>query len=159
MTIKRYNHIQAVNYAKKWALSRNPKYYNFDKLGGDCTNFVSQCIYTGSNIMNYLPNGWYYNSLNDRSPSWTSVEFLYNFLKSNKNAGPFCELTNKDNILIGDVIQIGNGTAPFHHSLIVTKIENNNIFTSSHTNDSLDKPLSSYKFSKVRYIHILGVRV
>lgn len=30
--------------------------------------------------MNYTKNtGWYYNSINDRSPSWSGVEFLYKF--------------------------------------------------------------------------------
>ena len=33
-----------LDYAQKWALSRNPAYYNFDDIGGDCTNFVSQCL-------------------------------------------------------------------------------------------------------------------
>ena len=28
-----YDRISAVSYAKKWALSRNPKYYNFDTVG------------------------------------------------------------------------------------------------------------------------------
>ena len=34
-----------VNYARKWAFSRNPAYYDFENIGGDCTNFVSQCLY------------------------------------------------------------------------------------------------------------------
>ena len=55
------------------------------RFGGDCTNFVSQCIYAGSNVMNYdKNNGWYYNNTNDRAPSWSGVEFLYNFLTKNK---------------------------------------------------------------------------
>ena len=40
-----YNRANAVAYAKKWAYGRNPKYYDFSDLGGDCTNFASQCIY------------------------------------------------------------------------------------------------------------------
>lgn len=43
-----YNRVAAVEYAQKWAFLRNPKFFNFDGLGGDCTNFVSQCIYAGS---------------------------------------------------------------------------------------------------------------
>ena len=45
MRTEKHNRLNAVNYAKKWALSRNPDFYNFDLLGGDCTNFISQCIY------------------------------------------------------------------------------------------------------------------
>lgn len=29
-----YNREKAVEYAKKWALERNPAYYNFDGIGG-----------------------------------------------------------------------------------------------------------------------------
>ncbi len=45
MNTRKYEHELAVKYAKKWALSRNPKYYNFDPIGGDCTSFVSQCLF------------------------------------------------------------------------------------------------------------------
>ena len=45
--------MKTIKYAKKWALSRNPKYYDFDSIGGDCTNFISQCIYAGAKIMNF----------------------------------------------------------------------------------------------------------
>lgn len=53
MNYKEYNRENAVKYAEKWAYSRNPRYYNFDSIGGDCTSFVSQCIFAGSNTMNY----------------------------------------------------------------------------------------------------------
>ena len=33
----------AVQYAQRWALSRNRDYNDFTKGGGDCMNFVSQC--------------------------------------------------------------------------------------------------------------------
>lgn len=36
-----YNREKAVEYAQKWALSRNPQFYDFDSLGGDCTNVGS----------------------------------------------------------------------------------------------------------------------
>lgn len=90
MQIKKYNREKVVEYARKWAYGRNKKYYNFDSIGGDCTNFASQCIYAGSKKMNYSKNnGWYYNSINDRSPSWTGVQFLYNFLMSNNGVRTF----------------------------------------------------------------------
>lgn len=64
MIFMEYNRANAVAYAKKWAYGRNPKYYDFSDLGGDCTNFASQCIYAGSGVMNYTPTyGWYYISV------------------------------------------------------------------------------------------------
>ena len=52
MNTRAYNRTSAIIYAKKWSLSRNPRYYNFDDIGGDCTNFISQCLFAGSNKMN-----------------------------------------------------------------------------------------------------------
>ena len=58
--MEKYNREQAIDYAKKWAYKRNPRYYNYDPLGGDCTNFISQCVYAGSKVMNYNKvYGWY----------------------------------------------------------------------------------------------------
>ena len=48
---KIYNRQKVVEYARKWAYGRNPAYYNFEPVGGDCTSFVSQCIYEGSKVM------------------------------------------------------------------------------------------------------------
>ena len=55
MTTVSYNREKAVSYAEKWAFSRNPRYMSFDGIGGDCTSFVSQCLYAGSGVMNYTP--------------------------------------------------------------------------------------------------------
>lgn len=64
-----YDRAAAVNYARRWALGRNPVYYNFENVGGDCTNFTSQSIYAGAKIMNFTPvMGWYYRSSYDRTP-------------------------------------------------------------------------------------------
>ncbi len=56
MKQKQYERQKAIEYAKQWAFLRNPKYYNFDSVGGDCTSFISQCIYAGSNTMNFTKN-------------------------------------------------------------------------------------------------------
>lgn len=92
MRTKVYDRKKVVEYAKKWAYGRNKRYYDFEKIGGDCTNFASQCIYAGSGKMYYDKLiGWYYNSISDRSPSWTSVELLYKFLTNNVGVRTFWE--------------------------------------------------------------------
>lgn len=81
METQQYNRDLAVQYAHTWAYDRNPKYYNYDKIGGDCTNFVSQCIYAGTGVMNYNSiNGWYYKNANNKSPSWKRVILGYQTL-------------------------------------------------------------------------------
>lgn len=154
-----YNREKAVEYAQKWALSRNPQFYDFDSLGGDCTNFISQCIYSGAGIMNFAPTfGWFYNSLNDRAPSWTSVEYLYNFITTNRSVGPFGEKSTKDKLEIGDLIQMQIDEPFFHHTTIISKISNDEIYVCAHTNDSKNRILSSYLYTDIRFIHILGAR-
>lgn len=154
-----YNGINAKKYAKQWAFSRNPQYYAFDKVGGDCTNFVSQCLFAGSKIMNYTPNtGWYYIDSVKRTPSWTSVEFLYNFLTSNKGNGPFAKLVHSSDTNVGDIIQLGNDQK-FYHSLLIVGKTSNNIYVASHDFNAYMKNLNMYTYDKIRFLHIEGVRI
>lgn len=157
MRLDKYNRKNVIEYAKKWAYKRNPNYYNYDLIGGDCTNFVSQCIYSGSGIMNYNKiYGWYYNNANDKSPSWTGVEFLYNYLISNKGVGPIGEVSK--NIEIGDIVQLSFDGIKFAHSSVIIGIDNDSIYIAAHTVDSYGRSISSYSYKKMRMIHILGVR-
>lgn len=157
MKTQKYNREKAVEYAKEWAYKRNPKYYNFDEIGGDCTNFVSQCIYAGSGVMNYNKTyGWYYINGNDKSPSWTGVEFLYNFLTTNKGVGPVGEVSNK--LEIGDIVQLSFDGKNFSHTLIIVGIEGEKIYVSSHTFDSYGRDVNSYQYKNIRYLHIKGVQ-
>ena len=154
-----YDRIKAVEYAKKWAYGRNPDYYDFSAIGGDCTNFASQCIYAGAGVMNFTPTfGWFYRSANDRTPSWTGVEFLYNFLVNNDGAGPFAEVVPLEKLEAGDIVQLGHATGDFYHSPVVVSNTRGRIRVAAHSYDAYNKPLSSYSFAQARGIHILGVR-
>lgn len=155
MNIKQYNRQDVIEYANIWAYKRNPKYYNFDSIGGDCTNFVSQCIYAGSKVMNYNKYGWYYNNANDKSASWTGVEYLYNFLINNKSVGPVGEISQK--VEIGDIVQLSFDGVKFTHSLVIVRIEKEKIFIASHTFDSYGREINTYTYKKIRFIHIKGV--
>lgn len=160
MTIKEYDRRAAVAYAKRWAFSRNPKFYDFSNLGGDCTNFASQCVYAGSGVMNYTPVfGWYYISADNRTASWTGVEYFYNFLTGNtEGVGPFAEEVGADKIEVGDVIQLGRANGDFYHSPVVVGFSGGQPLIAAHSYDALNRPINSYRFERMRYIHILGVR-
>lgn len=163
-----YDRQSAVSYAKKWALSRNPLFYDFAGVGGDCTNFVSQCIYAGCGIMNYTPTyGWYYISSTDRAPAWSGVEELYRFLtevaefrSANGGVGPYAaDARTARAVELGDVVQLQNEEGKFYHTLLITGFTDNDILVSAHTNDALDRPLSSYNYAALRILHILGARL
>lgn len=159
MTEHRYDRESAVSYAEKWALSRNPAFLNFDKLGGDCTNFASQCVYAGSGIMNPTKMlGWYYHSSHDRTPSWTGVPYLYNFLIGNKGVGPYAVETDEQGVEPGDIVQLGNADGRFYHSPVIIRKEGGTLYLAAHTDDAYMRPLSTYMYARARFLHIAGVR-
>ena len=154
-----YDRNAEVAYAREWALKRNPAFYDFQNIGGDCTNFASQCVYAGAKIMNYTPvYGWYYRSLSDRSASWTGVEYLYNFLISNTSVGPYAREVSQEEIQPGDIIQLGIANGDFYHTLVVTATSPE-ILIAAHTYDALNRPLNTYDYYTARFLHIDGVRV
>ena len=120
---------------------RNPAYYNFDAIGGDCTNFVSQCLFAGSGRMHYRKvYGWYYNDLNDRAPAWSSVQYLYRFLTTNLGSGPYGVPQPVETLEPGDVVQLDFGEG-FAHSLLVVSVRGG-IQVAAHTDDSDNRPLA-----------------
>lgn len=162
LVLKRYNRQKAVEYAREFALKKNLKYYDYSKIGGNCTNYISQCLFAGARVMNFKQNGWFYRSSFDYSSSWTGVEFLYDFLINNKQESIFAENSTILRMEIGDIIQLRfKNKKDFGHSLIVTKIENytpNGIYVCANSKDVLDFKLTGFAYQDIRYIHILGVR-
>lgn len=154
-----YDRTAAVAYARRWALDRNPNFYDFGNVGGDCTNFISQCVYAGAGIMNFTPvMGWFYRSSYDRTPSWTGVEHFYNFLMNNRSVGPFGHIVSQSEAEPGDIVQFGTSDGHYYHSPIITSVFPT-ILVTAHDNDALDRPLYSYQFERIRFLHIDGVRV
>lgn len=163
LTTYPYNRERAAAYAAKWAYNRNPRYYDFEGIGGDCTNFVSQCIYSGTGVMNYTPTyGWYYIAIDRRTPSWTGVTYLYDFLTSNEGVGPFGREVDIDHVQLGDVVQLIIEKEDWQHTAVVTHIHNTpsprNIYVSSHSYDTRNKRLSDYAYTDLRFLHISGYR-
>lgn len=160
-----YDRESAVNYANEWAYRRNPDYYDFSDIGGDCTNYASQCLYAGCGVMNYTPTyGWYYTNLNDRAPAWTSVKYLYQFLTTNEGEGPYGVNAPISEVEPGDLVQIRFlGNTEFGHTPVIVSIQGerstSNILIAAHSIDCNCRPLSTYKnVAEMRFIHIPGAR-
>ena len=162
LLISSYDRDAALTYAKTWSFSRNPNYYDFSEIGGDCTNFISQCIYHGCHTMNPTNiTGWYYYGVQNRSASWTGVPFFYKFMINNQGIGPYMkEVTNLSDLFPGDVIQFGNTDKGWHHTLLVLQpgATYDKVLIATHTLDSYNRALSTYNFSMIRLLHVEGVR-
>lgn len=160
LVIRNYDRTRAVTYARRWALSRNPLYFDYTGIGGNCTNFVSQCLYAGSCTMNYTPVfGWYYLSPAERTAAWTGVTFFYNFLTKNDNVGPFGREASAEELLPGDVIQLGRNGTGFYHTLLLVGREGEELLVAAQSDDALDRPLSTYTYDYARFLHVEGVRL
>lgn len=150
-----YNRNKAIEYAKKWALTRNPQYFDFHGIGGDCTNFASQCIYSGAGVMNYTKDyGWYYISPNNRSAAWSGVQYLYRFLTTNESVGPIGRNAELSKIQLGDVLFLSNGQR-LYHTLVVSGFDTDGeILICAHTVDSYMRRLDSYMYYSAFPVHI-----
>ena len=156
---KEYFRARAVEYAQKYALVRNPLFYSFEGIGGNCTNFASQCVLAGSCVMNFTPiYGWYYLSSSRRAPAWTGVDFFFNFMTENQDVGPYGVLAPIEKAQVGDIIQLQNEEDVFYHTLVISGITDEEVYVCANSVDSLNRPLSSYEYKSMRLIHIQGVR-
>lgn len=158
---------RAVEYALRWALSRSPLFPDFTGIGGDCTNFVSQCILAGSCVMNgTLDFGWYYYSPTNRAPAWSGVSYFYDFItgapsfaRENGGEGPYGSEVSTEQILPGDVVQLANAQGIYYHTLIVSGMEGDDLLVCAHSDDARNRPLSTYNYTTARFLHIRGTRL
>lgn len=159
-----YDRDRALQYAREWALSRNPLFFDFTGRGGNCTNFVSQCMLAGGCVMDPTETfGWYYKDANDRSPSWSGVDELYDFLTGSRDfppvatrRGPFGAAVSRERAELADVIQLANRSGSFYHSLFISGFRDGDILVCAQSDDALDRPLSSYNYATARFIHVIG---
>lgn len=79
-----YSRTNAVNYANTYALSCNPNHKYFTR-GGNCTNFVSQCMYAGGvktdSTWNFTQG--VVSTYNTYTRAWTVADELKNYIKIN----------------------------------------------------------------------------
>ncbi|MBR4744702.1 MAG: amidase domain-containing protein [Oscillospiraceae bacterium] len=118
-------------------------YGDFSSNGSyDCTNFISHCMLAGNFSMQTGTYGWYFNSFDDRSAAWSSVNLFYEFVIYNyQSTGVKCSgynaTFNETNVYDftystrprnGDVLQVkynysgGYGFPSFGHSLLIQTI-------------------------------------
>lgn len=161
-----YNRDAAVRYAREWAYGRNPAFYDYERIGGDCTNFASQCVYAGSGVMNYTRElGWYYIDANNKAPAWTGVSYFYNFMtREEESIGPVAEETSIGQLQLGDVVQLSFDGENWNHSPVVVGLLRRSaarpadVLIAAHSYDAYNRPLNTYDYRAIRFLHFVGVR-
>lgn len=183
-----YNRDEAYNWAHLHWNNYSPAYQNFgdsDYKGGDCTNFVSQCLRAGGAKNDKKGDyQWYYDNngsanTSDDSYSWTwSTARGLNYIllgnyKTNEYGPKGTEKTISEDIqydssigqfvTIGDIIQYQwKADAKITHSAIIVGMLYNSSkeryepVISTHTVDSWYTPWSRNAY-KTYFIHITGI--
>jgi len=154
--VSKFDRQAVVQYATQWALSRNPAFSDFSSNaggGGDCSNFISQCMLAGGWWMvedvwsrtvkqNVSSDDWSINY--STTKSWASAFWLFYYLMFQSGR---VSLTTVSNMDLGDIVmmQLPNQSAP-NHAMVVTKRSQtggvNNIYLSYHSTDTLNKALT-----------------
>jgi len=90
------------------------------------------------------------------------VEYLWNFLtRRGPSVGPVGEPCRIQDLRPGDLIQLSFQGESFQHSPIVVAAgwpaRPENILVAAHSYDADNRPLSTYQYQDIRYLHITGV--
>ncbi len=163
---------KAVKYAIDYALTPNPsfKYFEvFENAGGDCTNFVSQCLLAGGAPMTYgTEYAWWYNKSNTSttandswSVAWAVAHSLYWTLKVNQQynykGAKGLEVADVNILVPGDLIFYEDEKGLVYHSAIITSISSSGPLISQHTYDALN--ISYLKTWKAKRMHFIKISI
>lgn len=123
-----YNRIAARDYAYKYWSSYNPAYTSYKGNGGDCANFVSQCIHAGG-----IPTDatWKADSV-----SWIRASAVPSYMV---NKG-YATKTSYTNATAGSVAYTSSGAG---HIVLVSINDGAKIAYTAHTTDRKDAAFSS----------------
>lgn len=164
----RYNRLKAVQYADKycgipWAsgnnYKHNKKYKNYTGAGGDCTNFVSQCLGDKEEGGGFkFDGGWYcvYDKYNGGtgSKAWVNADAFKNYiiysgrgtvikkgtfkdLASSTENNP-CGYTSK--LELGDLVCYAKGSDIDHFGIVTAFDSHGYPLINSHTTDRYHVP-------------------
>lgn len=145
-----YNRTAAVAYARQFTSntsgkeSYNNKGFNAVNSGGDCANFVSQCLYAGG-----VPQcaEWYYRTpyttSGKRNAAWTGTVSQRNFLV---RRGWTTKLNTPQELRKGDLVYTFRSEKSLPHVVIVCEDVGNDgrILICGHTSNQLDRVRGSY---------------
>lgn len=158
-----YDRAAAYDYLMAYCDERNPAWYAYDDVGGNCMNFGSQVLLAGG-----IPEDekgdeeWYWDGQNDLDLSWINVGRFYDYCRKNDGFGLVADTeagyyTGE----VGDVLIVGfNGD--HRHTTIISDIVKDkagntvDYLISCNTTNYRDFPASAYYYTFHRLVKIYG---
>ena len=158
-----YDRAAAYDYLMAYCDERNPRWYAYDDVGGNCMNFGSQVLLAGG-----IPEDergdeeWYWDGQNDLDLSWINVGHFYDYCRDNEGYGLVADTeagyyTGE----VGDVVIVGFAGDHRHTTVIshVVEDEEGNVvdyLITCNTTNYKDFPVSAYYYTCHRLIKIFG---
>lgn len=158
-----YDRAAAYDYLMAYCDERNPAWYAYDDVGGNCMNFGSQVLLAGG-----IPEDekgdeeWYWDGQNDLDLSWINVGRFYDYCRKNEGYGLVADTeagyyTGE----VGDVLIVGfNGD--HRHTTVISDIVKDkagntvDYLISCNTTNYRDFPASAYYYTFHRLVKIFG---
>lgn len=158
-----YQREAAVSYSDSWVGQRNTEWSDFTGRGGNCQNFVSQCLLAGGIPMDDQGDAvWSWDSEGSHSASWVGVDEFYRYASQNSGYGLQAEAdAGYYDGEPGDLLRMGSDTN-WNHIVIIAEVirdqEGNVVdyLINSNTSDVKDFPVSAYPNVKQRLMKIYG---
>lgn len=167
-----YDREAAVAYARQWAADRNEQWADYSMNGGNCQNFVSQCLYAGGIPMDIQGDyvwKWYGDTPDSsaratgRSASWSGVNEFLEYVQNNTGSGMVAVADAPyDSGEVGDVLLLGFNEENFYHAVIITDVitdEDGRVIDyliHSNTINEEDYPVSAYGYTCQLLVKICG---
>ena len=173
----KYDREAAVAYSYTWtdkeSVVRNTdKYSDYSGFGGNCQNFVSQCLHESGIPMDWTgtyDNQWkwfddelnYQETASGRVPAWSDTYQFYNYCRSNTDVLVAETDANLYTGEPGDIIQYSVKGYTYHSVIIVDVIKDTkgnviDYLVNSNTSDKVNFPMSAYGYSDMRMIKVIG---
>lgn len=158
-----YDREAAVAYSSQWVGKRNEEWDDFSGSGGNCQNFVSQCLYAGGIPMDFQGDEqWMWRNDGTYSASWVGVDPFYYYADANQGEG----LAASADVSYyegeeGDLIRMGS-PEDWNHVVIISYVvrdeQGNTIdyLINSNTSDVKNFPVGAYPNPCQRLMKIYG---
>ena len=149
-----YDHQAAANYSNAYWSSYNLAYKNFNPVGGDCANFVSQSLRAGGQPDD---GSWYYRNAGGSTAddgwtyAWVNNQGLRDWARNTMRGIAY---TNYAQLMVGDFINYDwNWDGTYDHVTIVVQAGTNALIN-SHNSDRYHYPYNYGSSQGMQYTHL-----
>ena len=126
-----YDRSAAVNYAKTYCSRYNSAYNDYGSVGGDCANFVSQCMRAGGMRFNDCSVSWL-----DEYGCLPRVSDLKSCLSQK---GWHSSSSKPSSFKAGYPLFLSSGS----HAMLAVSVDGSTVYYAAHTTDRCNQPISS----------------